>query len=92
VGVTGCTATPGGGFTLFTEGHGLLEAAKELRQTESPLPLPRELAKQLQPPFLVEPGDALLVQPVELDSFVRLPSDQTVLPDGTIDLGRYGRP
>jgi protein involved in polysaccharide export with SLBB domain len=56
------------------------------------LPLPRELHKQLQPPFVVEPGDVLLMQPVELDSPVRLPSDQTVLPDGTIDLGRYGRP
>src|SRR5262249_4927085 len=37
------------------------------------------------------PGDVLLVQPVDLDSPVRLPSDQTVLPDGKIDLGRYGR-
>jgi protein involved in polysaccharide export with SLBB domain len=40
----------------------------------------------------VEPGDTLLVQPVELDAPVRLPPDQPVEPDGTIDLGPYGRP
>ena len=32
----------------------------------------------------------LLVQPSSLDSPVRLPGDQPVLPDGTIHLGRYG--
>jgi protein involved in polysaccharide export with SLBB domain len=47
---------------------------------------------ELLPPHVVEPGDTLLVQPVELDAPVRLPPDQPVLPDGTIDLGRYGRP
>src|SRR5262249_42605599 len=40
---------------------------------------------------VVEPGDVLLVQPADLDSPVRLPADQPVLPDGTINLGRYGR-
>src|SRR5262249_18970851 len=37
------------------------------------------------------PGDVLLVQPVDLDSPARIPGDQPVLPDGTINLGRYGR-
>ena len=32
----------------------------------------------------------LLIQPTDLDSPVRLPGDQPVLPDGTINLGRYG--
>ncbi len=41
---------------------------------------------------IVEPGDTLLVQPVELDAPIRLPPDQLVQPDGTIDLGQYGRP
>ena len=41
---------------------------------------------------IVVPGDTLLVQPVELDAPLRLPPDQPVQPDGTIDLGVYGRP
>ena len=53
--------------------------------------LPRELRKTLQDPYVVEPGDGLLLLPADLDSPVRLPSDQTVLGDGTIDLGKYGR-
>ena len=52
----------------------------------------RELAKELLPTHLIQPGDTLLVQPVELDSPVRLPPDQPVQPDGSIDLGVYGRP
>jgi protein involved in polysaccharide export with SLBB domain len=70
-----------------------LDAAKDLRAAATePAPLPRELEKALLPPYVVEPGDGLLVQPADLDSPVRLPGDQTVLQDGTIDLGRYGRP
>ena len=56
-----------------------------------PLPIPRELDKRVALPYVVEPGDVLLVQPTNLDSPVRLPGDQTVLPDGTIQLGRYGQ-
>jgi len=50
------------------------------------------LGKSLLPAYVVEPGDGLLVQPVSLDSPVRLPADQPVLIDGTVDLGKYGRP
>jgi protein involved in polysaccharide export with SLBB domain len=90
--LAGCSLSPGQALTLFPERHQLLDAAKDLRQPEMPLPLPRELAKEVQPAFIVEPGDVLLVQPAELESTIRFPGDQPVLPDGTIDLGRYGRP
>jgi protein involved in polysaccharide export with SLBB domain len=71
----------------------LTEPAKRLReQSGVALELPRELSKTVLPAYVVEPGDVLLVTPAELDSPVRLPGDQTVLPDGTIDLGQYGRP
>ena len=40
----------------------------------------------------MEPSDVLLVQPAELDAPVRIAADQPVLPDGTIDLGAFGRP
>lgn len=71
----------------------LLPVTKEMRNT-APMPpaVARELAKELHPAFVVEPGDVLLVQPADLDAPLRLPPDQTVLADGTIDLGVYGRP
>jgi protein involved in polysaccharide export with SLBB domain len=88
----GCSAfTSGKGFSLFPQGHKLTEAAKDLRLANvGNLMVPRELQKQPLPAYTVEPGDVLLVQPVDLDSPVRLPGDQPVLPDGTINLGKYG--
>jgi polysaccharide biosynthesis/export protein len=56
-----------------------------------PQDLPRELKKTTLEDYRVEPGDGLLVLPADLDSKVRMPADQTVLADGTIDLGKYGR-
>lgn len=70
----------------------LLPDAKEISSTAPvPAPVPRELAKELQPSYIVEPNDVLLVQPADLDAPLRLPPDQTVFADGTIDLGTYGR-
>src|SRR5690349_14410565 len=87
----GCSMVPGRGLTLFPEGHKLIDAAKDLRAAyPEALPLPKELDKQPLPPYTVEPGDVLLVQPADLDSPLRLPGDQPVMPDGTINLGRYG--
>src|SRR5438067_2141984 len=89
--ITGCS-TAGNRFTLFPQGHRLIDSAKMVRSSyPDPLPLPRELEKRVSTPFTVEPGDVLLVQPANLESPVRLPGDQPVLPDGTINLGRYGR-
>jgi protein involved in polysaccharide export with SLBB domain len=88
----GCSTTPGNQFAFLSGGHRQIDAAKQLRAAyPQPLALPRELDKRVAPPFVVEPGDVLLVQPADLDSPVRLPGDQAVLPDGTIQLGRYGR-
>ncbi len=87
---TGCSGS-GNSFTLFPEGHKMIDTAKALRAT-TPAPLPHELDKHPMESYIIEPGDGLLVLPTELDSPIRLPSDQTVLPDGTIDLGKYGRP
>jgi polysaccharide biosynthesis/export protein len=57
----------------------------------TPQDLPHELNKAWLAEYRVEPGDGLLVLPADLDSKVRLPADQTILADGSIDLGRYGR-
>jgi protein involved in polysaccharide export with SLBB domain len=91
--VTGCSISPGNKLTLFPQNHRLLDSTRAVMQAApEPLPLPRELNKRVLPPYLVEPGDVLLVQAGDLDSPVRLPADQPVLPDGTINLGTYGRP
>lgn len=89
--LAGCSGGPNGPLSFCPGVHSLLPQAKMLRQTApESLPLPRELDKQLLPPYVVEAGDVLLLQPTDLDSPARLPGDQTVLPDGTISMGRYG--
>lgn len=88
----GCS-TVGESLGFNTPTSPLTKTAKSLRDTAPvPAPVPRELALDLLPAHVVEPGDTLLVQPVELDAPVHLPPDQPVQPDGTIDLGTYGRP
>lgn len=87
--LSGCSLGSGSRFFGAAGPHSLTETAKGLRQPVSPA-TPRELNKHVLPPYTVEPGDVLLVQPTDLDSPVRLPGDQPVLPDGTINLGKYG--
>ncbi len=85
----GCSSGPGQSF--LSQGHSLLETAESLRWVNAQaLKIPRELEKEPLPTYVVEPGDVLLIQPIELDSPVRLPGDQPILPDGTINLGKYG--
>ena len=89
---SGCAAGAGG-FTLFPTGHDLHPGAEKFRSfVPQPAPVPRELSKAAIQPYVVQPGDVLLIEPVNFESAVRLAVDQTVLVDGTIDLGQYGRP
>ncbi|HET6881580.1 MAG TPA: polysaccharide biosynthesis/export family protein [Pirellulales bacterium] len=86
--LTGCSS----GFTLFPSGNFLLRSTKELsRKVPANAVVPRELDKTVLSAYILQPGDVLLVEPVQLDSPLRFPADQTVLPDGSIDLGRFGR-
>ena len=88
----GCS-TVGETLGLSPPANPLSKDAKAIRDTAPvPAPVPRELALELLPTHAVTPGDTLLVQPVDFDSPLRLPPDQLVQPDGTIDLGKYGRP
>jgi protein involved in polysaccharide export with SLBB domain len=90
--LAGCSTTSLGRITGYSSAHKLSETARALRsQATEPAALPRELDKRPAPPMPVEPGDVVLVLPTDLDSTVRLPGDQPVLPDGTITLGHYGR-
>ena len=89
--VSGCATSPGG-FTLFPAGNFLLHTTESLRDQTTPDPgLPRELTKMVLPNYVIQPGDVLLIEPDSLDSPIRFPADQTVMPDSTIELGRYGR-
>lgn len=89
--LTGCSV--GDAFGLSSPRYKLLPEAEQFRNgAVPPPPLARELAKSPMAEYAVEPGDVLLVQPVDFDSPVRLPADQPVLPDGVIELGEYGRP
>jgi protein involved in polysaccharide export with SLBB domain len=90
--MSGCSSTSLARLTGQSGTHKLTATARELRsQATTPAELPRELDKHPSPPIAVEPGDVVLVHPTEIDSPIRLPSDQPILPDGTITLGRYGR-
>jgi protein involved in polysaccharide export with SLBB domain len=82
----GCTS----GGALFPNDHRLLPAAKDVAASMRPAD-PRELSKMALEAFFVQPGDVLLIEITDLESDVRLPADQTVMVDGTIDLGAYGR-
>ncbi len=87
----GCSG-PSGSFTLFPNGDFLLDSTKEVRKALAANALvPRELEKTVLPAYIIQPGDVLLVEPIALDSPLRFPADQTVLPDGTIDMARFGR-
>jgi polysaccharide biosynthesis/export protein len=89
--LAGCS-TATGLIGISPPRHTMLESTKTLRVSGTGVqPLPRELNKSVLPSYVVEPGDVLLVTTADLDSPVRLPGDQPVLPDGTINLGRYGR-
>src|SRR5437763_5252079 len=69
----------------------LLPEAKAFKNSvPMPPPVPRELDKTVLTTYIVEPGDVLLVQPTKLELAGRVPADQTILPDGRIDLGEYG--
>jgi polysaccharide biosynthesis/export protein len=87
----GCSSS-GGTNTLFPTGDFLLRESNEIRQPVSPtLPVPLELQKATLPSYVIQPGDQIVVEPLKVDSTLRFPVDQTVMPDGTIDLAQFGR-
>lgn len=92
LGAAGCSSF-GGAFGTTSQAYKLSDDAKAVRAANpAAAAIPKETQKALHPAFVVEPGDTLLIQPADLDSPVRLPGDQPVLPDGTVDLGRFGHP
>jgi polysaccharide biosynthesis/export protein len=88
---SGCSGGSNGRSGLFGLAHPLIPEARALKASyPDPLAVPRELDKSVMGPYLVEPGDVLLVLPARQDATVSLPADQPVLPDGRIQLGPFG--
>lgn len=86
---SGCSSL---GLSLWPAQFPLLRKAKDYaRQSPIPSGLNHELAKQAITQYYIEPGDRLLIEPIDLDSEFRAVGDQEVLVDGSIDLGRFGR-
>ena len=86
---SGCSTL---GLSLYPSTSALTTEAKDVLQASRvPTSISRENAKSVLPPHALQPGDALLIEPVNLERDLRLPADQTVMADGTVDLGPYGR-
>ncbi len=88
--LTGCNSFSNG-RSPFSPAHQLTPEAKAVKQKFDQPDVPRELNKRVIGPYLLEPGDVVLIQPADPESTLRLPGDQPILPDGTIQLGRFGK-
>lgn len=86
---TGCSSL---GLSLYPTGHFLTDKAEEiLDRSPRSANLARELAMDVEPAHYLIPGEVLLIEPVELDSDIRIAADQKILTDGSVDLGEFGR-
>ena len=83
---SGCSTASSLGIPLASGNHSLMSAADGARSGG----IPRELEKTVFAPHRIEPGDVVSVEPVDFNSGLQLPGDQTVAADGTIDLGSFG--
>ena len=89
---TGCRTASSMGIPISSGANYLLSDAVEIRQSAGHRNgIPTELQKVNLPPHRVVAGDVLVIEPNDFNSPVRLPGDQTVQQDGTIELGQYGR-
>jgi polysaccharide biosynthesis/export protein len=72
--------------------HKLSDTARRFAKSAvCPAALPHELTEQPLAEYRVSAGDVLLIEPADFDPSVRLPGDQEVQPDGTIQLGKFGQ-
>ena len=92
--LVGSLAGCGGGGGLFGNSAEPLTPAADMirRHVPHPAPVPREFTKAVLPEYRLAPGDSVLVEPARFETDLRFPADQVVMPDGTVDLGRFGRP
>ncbi len=81
------------GFPTDPVAHTMTRQTKQVLDSSPlhPVAVPRELNKQVLETHYLEPGDELLIEANDIDSDVRIPADQQVSADGSVDLGKYGR-
>ena len=85
----GCSSL---GFSTYPVAHFMTNQTKEVLESSPRRPaVARELAEEVMPIHYLQPGDELLVEAISGDSEIRLPADQQVFADGTLDLAKYGR-
>lgn len=86
---TGCSML---GFAPVPVAHLMLEDTKTvLDATPKQSAVPRELSKQVPVTYTLQPGDQVFLEMVGSEIDVRLPPDQEVMADGSLDLGEFGR-
>lgn len=87
--VGGCSSC---GLELVPTGHFLTRETEQILECPpSTRSIPRELDATVLPSHYLQPGDVVLIEPVNVEADIRIPADQTVLADGTVDLAGYGR-
>lgn len=86
--MSGCSSLGLGGLGQVP----LLSKTKQYAAA-APIPsgLPNELAKSEIRDYFVEPGDRILIEPVNLESEIGSLGDQKIQVDGSVDLGKFGR-
>ncbi len=92
VAASGCRTAASLGLPISAGGNAMLSDVVKIRQSVGHRDdVANELAKATLPAPRVEAGDSLVIEPNDFNSPVRLPGDQTVASDGTIELGQYGK-
>ena len=87
----GCSTLTSLGLPVGSNENRLLLSTKRMLETQDQsVQFPKELQMQPLDQYLVAVGDTLFVETVNFDASIRLPGDQTVKPDGSISLGRFG--
>ncbi len=91
--VVGCTLGCSSlGFATYPVAHFMTDQTKEVLEASPRRPVvARELAKEVLAGHFLQPGDELLVEAMNGESEIRLPADQQVAADGSLDLGKFGR-
>jgi protein involved in polysaccharide export with SLBB domain len=81
------------GFSTNPVAHTMTQQTKQVLNASPrrPVGVSRELDKQVLQTHYLEPGDELLIESNDIESLVRIPADQQVSADGSVDLGEYGR-
>ncbi|MEO1526687.1 MAG: polysaccharide biosynthesis/export family protein [Planctomycetota bacterium] len=87
--ITGCSTL---GFAPVPVAHLMTEDTKQLLDaTRTNDRVPRELSRQVPLDYTLQPGDQVFVEWIGEGGEVRLPPDQEVMADGSLDLEKFGR-